>query len=151
MGIKRWNAHLAYFPLGDFRFARSENKKPDWLKLKRDWLKLAGEKIRREQVGSVPTFLCIRANTKFAKLKIGLKRWNGHKTLNWWDRWDRESGTVCIKGVQLKRWISRKYKTSLHLAWTNRTFFFLNPRRTIVHIKLNIYSIKIAKIVTHKK
>ena len=26
----------------------------------RDWLKLPGEKIRREQVGSVPTFLCSR-------------------------------------------------------------------------------------------
>ena len=37
----------------------------------RDWLKLAGEKIRREQVGTVPTFLCVRAN-KFAKWKIGL-------------------------------------------------------------------------------
>ena len=32
----------------------------------RDWLKLAGEKIRREQVGSVPTFLSVRAN-KVAK------------------------------------------------------------------------------------
>ena len=42
----------------------------------RDWLKLAGEKIRREQVGSVPTFLVARAN-KVAKWKIGLKycRW----------------------------------------------------------------------------
>ena len=38
----------------------------------RDWLKLAREKIRREQVGSVPTFLSVRAN-KFAKWKIGLK------------------------------------------------------------------------------
>ena len=37
-----------------------------------DWLKLAGEKIRREQVGSVPTFLSVRAN-KFAEWKIGLK------------------------------------------------------------------------------
>ena len=27
----------------------------------RGWLKLAGEKIRREQVGSVPTFLSVRA------------------------------------------------------------------------------------------
>ena len=27
----------------------------------RDWLKLAGEKIRREQVRTVPTFLCVRA------------------------------------------------------------------------------------------
>ena len=25
----------------------------------RDWLKLAGEKIRRDKVGSVPTFLCV--------------------------------------------------------------------------------------------
>ena len=36
----------------------------------RDWLNLAGEKIRREQVGSVPTFLSARAN-KVAKWKIG--------------------------------------------------------------------------------
>ena len=35
-----------------------------------DWLKLAGEKIRREQVGSVPTSLSVRAN-KVAKWKIG--------------------------------------------------------------------------------
>ena len=35
----------------------------------RDWLKLAGEKIRREQVVSVLTFLSIRAN-KVAKWKI---------------------------------------------------------------------------------
>ena len=37
----------------------------------RDWLKLAGEKILREQVRSVPTFLSVRAD-KFAKWKIGL-------------------------------------------------------------------------------
>ena len=37
----------------------------------RDWLKLAGEKIRREQVGTVPTFLSVRAN-KFAKWKTAL-------------------------------------------------------------------------------
>ena len=37
----------------------------------RDWLKLAGEKIRRKQVGTVLTFLSVRAN-KFAKWKIGL-------------------------------------------------------------------------------
>ena len=36
----------------------------------RDWLKLTGKKIRREQVGSVPTFLSVREN-KFAKWKIG--------------------------------------------------------------------------------
>ena len=36
-----------------------------------DWLKLAGEKISREQVGTVPTFLSVRAN-KFAERKIGL-------------------------------------------------------------------------------
>ena len=42
----------------------------------RDWLKLAGEKIRREQLGTVPTFLSVRAN-KFAKWKIGLMTfWN---------------------------------------------------------------------------
>ena len=39
----------------------------------RDWLKFAGEKIRREQVGTVPTFLFVSAN-KFAKLKIGFRR-----------------------------------------------------------------------------
>ena len=38
----------------------------------RDWLKLAGEKIRREQVGTVPTFLSVHAN-KFAKWKIGFR------------------------------------------------------------------------------
>ena len=48
-----------YFPLGDFiRATRSENKNRQ-----RDWLKLAGEKIHREQVGSVPTF-CLFARTK---------------------------------------------------------------------------------------
>ena len=34
-----------------------------------DWLKLAGEKICREQVGTAPTFLSVRAN-KVAKWKI---------------------------------------------------------------------------------
>ena len=53
--------HLATF------FARNEAKTRIW---QRDWLKLAGEKIRREQVGSVPTFLSVRAN-KVAKWKIG--------------------------------------------------------------------------------
>ena len=43
----------------------------------RDLLKLAGEKIRREQVGTVPTFLSVRAN-KFVKWKIGLS-WNVRK------------------------------------------------------------------------
>ena len=38
----------------------------------RDWLKLAGEKIRREQVGSVPTFLSVRTN-KVAKWKTDFK------------------------------------------------------------------------------
>ena len=38
----------------------------------RDWLKLAGEKIRHKQVGSVPTFLSVRAN-KIAKWKIGFR------------------------------------------------------------------------------
>ena len=38
----------------------------------RDWLKLVGEKIRREQVGTVPTYyLSVRAN-KFGKWKVGL-------------------------------------------------------------------------------
>ena len=38
----------------------------------RDWLKLAGEKIRREIVRTVPTFLSVRAN-KVAKQKTGFK------------------------------------------------------------------------------
>ena len=50
-------------------FARREAKTRIW---HRDWLKLAGEKIRCEQVGTVPTFLSARAN-KFAKWKIGLR------------------------------------------------------------------------------
>ena len=39
----------------------------------RDCLILAGEKIRREQQGTVPTFLSVRAN-KFAKWKTVLNR-----------------------------------------------------------------------------
>ena len=54
------------FPLATL-FARREAKTGI---RQRDWLKLAGEKIRREQVGSVPTFLSVRAN-KVAKWKIG--------------------------------------------------------------------------------
>ena len=37
-----------------------------------DWLKLVGEKIRCEQVGTVPTFLSVPAN-KVAKWKIGFR------------------------------------------------------------------------------
>ena len=48
-------------------FARREAKTRIW---QRDWLKLAGEKIRREQAGSVPTFLSVRAS-KVAEWKIG--------------------------------------------------------------------------------
>ena len=51
-------------------FARREAKTRIW---HRDWLKLAGEKIRREQVGTVPTFLSVRAN-KFAKWKTGFSQ-----------------------------------------------------------------------------
>ena len=54
--------HQARFPLGEFE-AKTRIRQ-------RDWLKLAGEKIRREQVGSVPTFLSVRAN-KFAWWKTG--------------------------------------------------------------------------------
>ena len=53
-------------------FARREAKT---IIRQRDWLKLAGEKIRRKQVGSVPTFLSVRAN-KFAKWKTGLSALN---------------------------------------------------------------------------
>ena len=49
-------------------FARRKAKTIIW---QRDWLKLAGEKICREQVGSVPIFLSVRAN-KVAKWKIVL-------------------------------------------------------------------------------
>ena len=38
----------------------------------RDWLTLASEKIRREQVGTIPTFFSVRGNT-FAKWKTGLR------------------------------------------------------------------------------
>ena len=55
----------SYFPLGDL-FARREAKTRI---RQRDWLKLVSEKIRREQVGTVPTFFSVRAN-KFAKWKI---------------------------------------------------------------------------------
>ena len=48
-------------------FARRKAKTRIW---QHDWLKLAGEKICREKVGTVPTFLCGRTN-KFAKWKIG--------------------------------------------------------------------------------
>ena len=37
----------------------------------RYWSKLAGEKIRHEQIGTVPISLSVRAN-KFAKWKMGL-------------------------------------------------------------------------------
>ena len=53
--------HLATF------FARREAKTTI---RQHDWLELAGEKIRREQVGSVRTFLSVRAN-KVVKWKIG--------------------------------------------------------------------------------
>ena len=42
----------------------------------RDLLTLVGEKIRREQVGSVPTFFSVYAN-KFAKWKTGFS-WASH-------------------------------------------------------------------------
>ena len=57
----RETQHYARSPLGEF--ARASEAKTRIRQ--RDWLKLAGEKIRREQVGSVPTFLSVRAN-KFA-------------------------------------------------------------------------------------
>ena len=47
------NFHLASL------FARREAKTRI---RQRDWLKLAGEKIRHEQVGRVPTFLSVRTN-----------------------------------------------------------------------------------------
>ena len=62
-----WHSFKPIFHLATL-FARREAKT---CIRQRDWLKLAGKKIRREQVGSVPTFLSVRAN-KFAKWKIGL-------------------------------------------------------------------------------
>ena len=53
----------ARFQLGEF--VRATRREAKTRIRQRDWLKLAGEKIRREQVGSVPTFLSVRAN-KFA-------------------------------------------------------------------------------------
>ena len=59
----------ARFPLGEFvRATRAKTRIRQ-----RDWLKLASEKICRKQVGSVPTFLSVRAN-KFAKWKTGLRQ-----------------------------------------------------------------------------
>ena len=57
------------------KFARREAKTRI---RQRDWLTLVGEKIRREQVGTVPTFFSVRAN-KFAKWKTGLKQCDGTK------------------------------------------------------------------------
>ena len=59
--------HLAtlYYSRGDAIEAKTRIRQ-------HDWLKLAREKIRREQVGSVPTFLSVRAN-KVAKSKISLR------------------------------------------------------------------------------
>ena len=48
-------------------FARREAK----IRIRqRDWSTFVVEKIRREQVGTVPTFFSVRAN-KFAKWKTG--------------------------------------------------------------------------------
>ena len=58
----------------------------------RDWLKLAREKIRREQVGSVPTFLSVRAN-KFAKWKIGFTRKRKHM---FWRRFFQMNQNFCV-------------------------------------------------------
>ena len=72
VGLLFW--HLCTFTLSSLKpffhlanlFARREAK----TRIQhRDWLKLAGEKIRREQVRTVPTFLSVRAN-KFVKWKI---------------------------------------------------------------------------------
>ena len=64
-------AHKPVFHLATL-FARREAK----TRIRhRDWLKLAGEKIRCEQIGTVPTFLSVRVN-KFAKWKTGLMSHN---------------------------------------------------------------------------
>ena len=68
MSSKPWSflhMDLSLFSTWRLFFARREAKTRIW---QRDCLKLAGEKIRREQVGSVPTFLSVRAN-KVAKWK----------------------------------------------------------------------------------
>ena len=49
----------------------------------RDWLKLAGKKFHREEVGTVPTFLFVRAN-KIAKWKTGLKSLGIFRTVCFW-------------------------------------------------------------------
>ena len=60
----------AHFLLGDLvRATRAKTR--IW---RRDWLKLAGEKTRCEQEGTVPTFLSARAN-KFVRWKIGFKQY----------------------------------------------------------------------------
>ena len=65
-GVGMWSLIKPIFYLATL-FARREAK----TRIRQpDWLKLAGENIRREQVGNVPTFLSVRAN-KVAKWKIG--------------------------------------------------------------------------------
>ena len=64
------------FTLGFFRFKPIFHMATLFARLgaktrirQRDWLKLTGKKIRREQVVSVPSFLSVRAN-EFAKWKV---------------------------------------------------------------------------------
>ena len=77
----------------------------------RYWLKLAREKIRREQVGTVPTFLSVRAN-KFAKWKMGFNIchelrehlnyfWDSSPTLTWRNKRDVVSTSLCTKNFKI--------------------------------------------------
>ena len=67
-----WRCVKPVFHSANF-FARREAKTRI---RQRDWLTLVGEKIRREKVGTVPTYFSVRAN-KFAKWKTGFSEVDG--------------------------------------------------------------------------
>ena len=47
------------------------------------------------------------------------------------------SGAGCIKGVQLKRWISQKFKTAFYIARTNKVNILTGEEQS--YAKLSIY------------
>ena len=67
VNVRTWH-NYARFPLGDFVRATQSEKQIRHC----DWLKLAGEKIRHVQAGTVPYFLSVRVN-KVAKWKTDFR------------------------------------------------------------------------------
>ena len=82
----------------------------------RDWLTLVGEKIRREQVGTVPTFFSVRAN-KFAKWKTGLS--------NSKDQWSDLSIILQL----------------LKISWVNNRNVFRSYCSFVFSLLVNVYSL----------